>query len=147
MDIQLPIQLPTIDLGTVIPLLALVLLAALILVALTARTLIKSRAFSIALVAAVVILGSSTIVGSLQSIALLIGVAGVVIVAVVIVLGRNPDVLDLLHLAVKRDQPTVTVIEPARQIAPKRILTQIQPPSTPDVSRPHTVNFPKDWGF
>jgi len=147
MDIQLPIQLPTIDLRAIIPMLALVLLAGLILVALTARTLIKSKAFTVAMVAGVIVLGSGTIVGSLQSIAVLIGVSGAAIVAVIIVLGRNPDVLDLLHLAVKREQPTVTVIEPARQIEPARTLPQIPATTAPTARRSHTLTFPKDWGF
>lgn len=105
-QITLPIELPAIDLGTIVPIVALVVIAALILAALTARSLIKSRAFTIAIVAAVVVLGSSTIVGSLQAIALLIGVAGVVTIGLVIALHRSPDVTDLLHIAVSRREST-----------------------------------------
>ncbi len=146
-QITLPIELPAIDLSTVVPLLALVVLAALILITLTARSLIKSRAFTIATVAAVVVLGSSTIVGSLQSIAVLIGVAGAVTIGLVIVLGRTPDVTELLHTVVARREPpapqlpTAVITQPPLLNAPR----QAAAPTRRRASS--TVNVPKDWGF
>lgn len=116
-QITLPIELPAIDLGTIVPIVALVVLAALILLTLTARTLIKSRAFTVVMIAVVVVLGSSTIVGGLQSIALLIGVAGAVTIGLVIVLGRTPDVLDVVRTVANKPSvpPSQNVIDAPRQ--------------------------------
>ena len=155
MDIKIPVEFPAIDLSAALPLLALVVLAALILVALTARALIKSRAFTIALITAVVILGSSTIVGSLQSIALLLGVAGVIMIGLVLVLGRNPDVLDLLHVvarntAVSRSEstaPLLPIVEHDRQIGSPRSAQQLPAPQSNVRPAQRVIRLPKGWGF
>lgn len=155
MDIKIPVEFPVIDLSAALPLLALVVLGALILFALTARTLIASRAFTIALVAAVVVLGSTTIVGSLQSIALLLGVAGVAVIGLVLALGRNPDVLDLLHVvarntAVSRSESTAPlppIVEHDRQIGSPRSVQQLPAPQSNVRPAQRVIRLPKDWGF
>lgn len=149
-QITLPIELPALDLSTIVPIVALVILGALILITLTARTLIKSRAFTVAMVAAVVVLGSSTIVGGLQSIALLIGVAGAVTIGLVIVLGRTPDVLDVVQTVVSRREPAVPQLPqlPPAVITQPPLLNAPRQAAAPTRRRSSsTVIPPKDWGF
>ncbi len=152
-QITLPIELPAIDLGTIVPIVALVVLAALILATLTARSIIKSRAFGLGLFALIIIAGSATIVGSLQAIALLIGVVGVVTIGLVVVLGRNPDVLDLLQL-VTRDVVVSRRDTTSPQLPPVVIDQRALPAPTPGqgsraVTRhsAHATRPPTGWGF
>ena len=150
MDFKLPIELPTIDLSSVLPLLALVILAAMIVIALTARALIQSRAFNLVLVVTTIILGSSTLVGGLQSLALLIGVAGVVTIGLVLVLGRTPDVIDLLHAFVPSRSVPPATIEMDRPIAAPPALPQLPSPPSDVQSAVHaqrSIHLPRDWGF
>ena len=113
-QITLPIELPSIDLSTIVPIVALVVIAALILATLTARSIIKSKAFTFVMIAVVVVLGSSTIVGSLQAIAVLIGIAGAVTIGLAVALHRSPDVTDLLHSVVSRRDTTTPQLPPAQ---------------------------------
>jgi hypothetical protein len=150
MNITLPVEFPTLDLSTLLPLLALVVLAALIIAALIARTLIKSRAFTVALVAAVVILGSTTIVGGLQSLAVLLGVSGLAVIGIVIALHHSPDVTELLHVVVKRDSPPV-ILDQRRAELPAQPSLHLPVPSSRRLSvspsRLHVIRLPKDSGF
>ena len=146
-QITLPMELPAIDLGTIVPIVALVVLAALILATLTARSLIQSRAFTIAIVAAVVVLGSSTIVGSLQAIALLIGVAGVVTIGLVVALHRSPDVTDLLHIAVSRRDTTPQLPPATRYVLPAPRQGEGQGAMIVTQRTSHTTRPPEGWGF
>lgn len=145
--ITLPLELPAIDLGTIVPIIALVMLGALILVTLTAHSLIKSRAFGLGLFALIIIAGSATIVGSLQALAVLIGVAGVVAIGLIVVLGRNPDVIDLLHTARPQTPPQ---LPPGWDQQPQ---AQLPPPAgrsaSPAVRRSSSriVRPPDGWGF
>lgn len=143
------VDLPNIDLSVVIPLIALVILGALILATLTARTLLHSKALAIVAVAAILIGGSSSIVGGLQAIAVLIAVTGLAAIGLIIVLNRAPDVIDLLHLVVKRrDPPTVTVIQ--RQPGALPAAAPHLPLAAPRHYTPRPTAAPadiKDWGF
>lgn len=143
MDIKFPVEFPAIDLGSALPIIALVVLGALILFTLTARSLIQSRAFTIAIVAAVVVLGSSTIVGSLQAIALLIGVAGIVTIGLVLVLHRSPDVTDLLHIVVSRRESTPQLPPATRPLQ----LNAGQSVKVVTQRTSHTTRPPQGWGF
>lgn len=142
-EIKIPVELPTIDLGTILPLLVLVVLAALVIVALIVLRLIKSRAFGLAIVAGIIILGSGTIVGGLQALAVLAGVGGFVAVLLVIALGRHPDVLDLVRDATKHEQIPAGWAQPIDQprqpimAAPKQTAERLPAPRG-DTDR---------WGF
>lgn len=156
-QITIPVALPDINLGQIVPIVALVILGALILVTLTARSLIKSRAFTIAAIALIFVAGSSTlIVGGLQAVALVIGVAGVAIVAVVIALNRSPEVIDVVRLVVD----STIVMHAQDQPARSQLLNAPPPigqlPAAGQTSAPQTaaprrrssiVTLPKDWGF
>lgn len=148
-QITLPIELPAIDLGTIVPIVALVVLAALILATLTARSIIKSRAFGLGLFALIIIAGSSTIVGSLQAIAVLIGVAGVVTIGLVIALNRSPDVTDLLHIAVSRRDTTPQLPPATRYVlpAPRQSEGQGAMVVTQRATANRATRPPEGWGF
>jgi len=150
MDIKLPIEVPTIDLNTVSPLFTLVIFAALILITLMARSLLQSKALALVAVASIIVGGSTSIVGGLQSLALLIGVAGTVTIGLVMALGRQPDVIDLLHAIVPARPVPPATIEMNRPIAAPPVLPQL--PSPPSDARPaaraqRVIHLPRDWGF
>lgn len=149
-EITVPIEFPAINLESTMPLLILVILAALIVIALIAWSFIQSKALAIVAVAAIIIGGSSSIVGGLQSIALLIGVAGVVTIGLVLALGRQPDVIDLLHAIVPARSVPPAVIDADRPIAAPPTLPQLPSP-TIDVQSAaraqRVIHLPRDWGF
>ncbi len=145
---QINIDAP--DLSSAIPILALVVLAALILLTLTARTLLQSKALAVVAVAAIVIGGSASIVGGLQALAVLIGVAGLAAIGLIVTLNRATDVIDLLHVVVKRDTPAVTVIQRDAQIAaPRAELPRQLGAGRGDGKRANRapVVIPNGWGF
>ena len=149
-EITVPIEFPAINLESTMPLLILVILAALIVIALIARSFIQSKALAIVAVAAILIGGSASIVGGLQSLALLLGVAGVVTIGLVMALGRQPDVIDLLHAIVPARPVPPATIEMNRPIAAPPVLPQL--PSPPSDARPaaraqRVIHLPRDWGF
>ena len=154
-DFKLPIELPTIDLSQALPLIALVVLAVMILFSLLARSLIRSRAFALALVAAVVMLGNGAVVGEIGAFTTLIAVAGVVIIVGVIALGRNPGVLDLLHVVARRERATAaqlppTVIDQSTPLSAAPHQSHWSAPGSISPQRrriPQVIHLPKDSGF
>lgn len=126
-QITLPITLPEIDLGTIVPIVALVILGALILITLTARSLIQSRALALVALAAIIIGGSSSIVGGLQAVAGVILVAGLVAIGLIVTLGRNREVLDVVRSVVER--PTITVSRPPQPQLPDVVETTYRLPA------------------
>ena len=127
LEVKLPVELPTIDLGSVLPLIALVVLAALILITLMARSLIQSKALAIVALAAILIGGSASIVGGLQAIAGLIGVTGLVAIGLIVTLGRHQAVLDVVRTLAEKQtsippsltsQRPITLIDAQRQQPP-----------------------------
>jgi hypothetical protein len=158
MNITFPVEFPTLDLSTLLPIIALVVLAALILITLTFRSLISSRVLAWAIGAVVIVYGASTIVGGLQSLAILIGVAGVAVIGIIIALRRSPEVTELLHVVVRRDSPT-GIIDQRRAELPAQpsLYLPVPPslhPSVPSSSRPAVspsrrpvIRLSKDSGF
>ena len=152
MDIRIPVELPSIDLSAVLPLLALVVLAALIVFALVARSVIQSRALALIVIAAIIVLGSSTIVGSLNALIGLLVVAGVTAIGLVIVLGRNPDVLDLLQVVAKRNpsQLPSIIVEQHPLLSGQRATPSLPEPPQPSSARRRVrpiIRLPRDSGF
>ena len=156
LEVKLPVELPTIDLGSVLPLIALVVLAALILITLMARSLIQSKALAIVALAAIVIGGSASIVGGLQAIAGLIGVTGLVAIGLIITLGRHQAVLDVVRtLAEKqtRTQPTITGQPSSIMIDAQRSPATYQLPAVGQTSAPRrhaarrSARLPRGMGF
>ncbi len=112
LEVKLPVELPVLDLSSVLPLIALVVLAALILLTLTARSLLQSKGLAIVALAAILIGGSASIVGGLQAIAGLIGVTGLVVIGLIVTLGRQREVLDVVRTLVDQRAPTPPAFPP-----------------------------------
>ncbi len=153
LEVKLPVELPTIDLGSVLPLIALVVLAALILITLMARSLIQSKALAIVALAAILIGGSASIVGGLQAIAGLIGVSGVVAIGLIVTLGRNHEVLDVVRTLAEKSTPTLTSQRPITLIdAPQPPMTyQLPAAGQSGTVRRHaarrSIRLPRNMGF
>ncbi len=156
LEVKLPVELPTIDLGSVLPLIALVVLAALILITLMARSLIQSKALAIVALAAIVIGGSASIVGGLQAIAGLIGVTGLVASGLIITLGRHQAVLDVVRTLAKkqtRTQPTITGQQSSIMIDARRSPATYQLPAArysqtgAPRRRTRSARLPRGLGF
>lgn len=158
LEVKLPVELTTIDLGSVLPLIALVVLAALILITLMARSLIQSKALAIVALAAILIGGSASIVGGLQAIAGLIGVTGLVAIGLIITLGRHQAVLDVVRTIAEKQtsippaltsQRPITLIDAQRQQATYQLPAPGQTAVTP--SRRHaarrSARLPRGLGF
>ena len=156
LEVKLPVELPTIDLGSVLPLIALVVLAALILITLMARSLIQSKALAIVALAAIVIGGSASIVGGLQAIAGLIGVTGLVAIGLIITLGRHQAVLDVVRTIAEKQTsipPSLTSQRPITLIDAQQATYQLPAPGQTAVtpSRRHaarrSARLPRNMGF
>ena len=109
-DFKLPVDLPTIDLSSALPLLALIILVTLILLTLLARSIMRSRLIVIAIIVALVMGGSSVIVGGLQALTGLLAVAGVLVIALLVLIARYPELHQLAH-AVMENQRKPTPIQ------------------------------------
>ncbi len=154
LEVKLPVELPTIDLGSVLPLIALVVLAALILITLMARSLIQSKALAIVALAAILIGGSASIVGGLQAIAGLIGVTGLVAIGLIVTLGRQREVLDVVRTLVDQRAPTPPTLTPQH---PVTLIDQptatYHLPAAGQTAAPHrhatrrSARLPKGLGF
>jgi hypothetical protein len=152
MDIRIPVELPSIDLSAVLPLLALVVLVALIVFMLVARSVIQSRALALIVIAAIIVLGSSTIVGGLQAIAGLIGVTGLVAIGLIVTLGRNREVLDVVRTLAEKSTPippTLTEQRPPIMLDAPQTTYQLPAAGQTTASRRRmrSVRLPKDLGF
>ena len=148
-DFKFPINLPTLDLSSLLPLLALVVLGALIVFTLVAHSVIQSRALALIVIAAIIVLGSSTIVGSLQAIAGLIAVAGLVAIGLIVTLGRHREVLDVVRTLAEKQLPPLTDQRTSIMLdAPQ---TTYQLPAAGQTSAPRrttrrsTVKIPRGW--
>jgi hypothetical protein len=156
LEVKLPVELPTIDLGSVLPLIALVVLAALILITLMARSLIQSKALAIVALAAILIGGSASIVGGLQATAGLIGVSGAVAIGLIVTLSRHQAVLDVVRtLAEKqtRTLPPITGQQSSIMIDAQRPPATYQLPAVGQTGAPRrhaarrSARVPRGLGF
>ncbi len=148
-DFRLPVDLPSLDLTSALPLLALIILAALILVTLLARSIVRSRLIVIALIVAIVMGGSSVIVGGLQALTGLLAVAGLLVIAVLVLIARQPVLLDLTRTAVQglrldpKPMPWPHVIDqPTRPQLPVASIDALS-----SVRRTRSKRLPKSMGF
>ncbi len=147
-DFKLPVDLPTIDLTSALPLLALVLIVALILLTLLACSIVRSRLIAIVLIVALVMGGSSVIIGGLQALTGLLAVAGVLVIALLVLIARYPELRRLAH-AVMENQRKPTLSQLLHVIDQP---TQLQLPASGVGMRPSTHSarsrrVPRSLGF
>ena len=148
-DFKLPIDLPSLDLSSALPLLALIILAALILIALLARSIVRSKLVVIALIVALVMGGSSVIVGGLQALTGLLAVAGLIAMAVLVLMARQPVLVDLTREVIGHLRRESTPTPWPRVIDQP---TQLQLPASPaattlPVRHLRSRRLPKSMGF
>ena len=157
LDFKLPIELPTVDLNTLLPLLALIALATLILLAWLARSILRSRLVLVVIVVLVLIGGlpqiGSVITDSLGALTTLLIAAGVLMLGGLFLIGRHPELQDLVRELISRSRSTPAdlstsnaryeIIEPDQ--LPRLPATGQTPRRIAGKSKPHSL--PKDWGF
>jgi hypothetical protein len=157
LDFKLPIELPVIDLNTLLPLLALIVLATLILLALLARSILRSRLVLVVIVVLVLMGGlpqiGGAITGSLGALTTLLVASGALMLGGLFLIGRNPELQSLVRELISRSRSTPAdlstsnaryeIIEPDQL---PRLPATGQPPRRSAVkSKPRSL--PKDWGF
>lgn len=151
-DLKLPVMLPDFDLNIVLVLAAALVVVLLTLAVLVARSIARSRLIAVAAIVALVVSAGSTISGWLGTLAMLLVVIGVIAIGVIITLGRNKDVLDLIHALIKpNDAPTLVdrsdlLVPPTVVDQPPPLLNAPAAPARLRSRRSPRRNWGK-WGF
>ncbi len=147
-DFRLPIDLPSIDLSTALPLLTLIIIAALILITLLARSIVRSKLIAMAVIIAVVMGGGSVIVGGLQALTGLLAVAGLLTITLLVVIARHPELHQLVRNALETRRAPILSNRPHLIDQP----TQLQLPTAGheamrSTHRAQARRLPRSLGF
>lgn len=148
------IQLPQIDLNSVLPVAGLAAIAIVVIIALLLYTILHSRlALLLAIVAGIVVAGpalGAVLTNIINTFAVVLIVGAACAVGVLLIIRSHPDLLDMSREALsllprKTSEPPTTLMIPPANTSSRAIIVDHPSPRQRTVSRQTTDG--SDWGF